>query len=141
MRRQIALLVLLGFVALPVAGAPVKASADICIQISGPTCDLSGDLGFFRFNRKLPKNAKKFVALHGRACGEGPAFGTAVVDSEGKGIEVGATFFCDAGQGQFDIWFPLGSKIGDTGSGYASYGVYDVLSSCDAELVDCALEP
>ena len=141
MRRQIGLLLLLGFVGLPVAGAPVKASAggDLCIQISGAGCDLSGDLGFFHFKGKLPK--KQFVALHGRACGVGPAYGTAIVNSEGNGVEIGATFFCDAVQGQFLISFPLGSRIGDTGWGYASYGNYDVLTSCDAELVDCALEP
>jgi hypothetical protein len=119
----------------------MSASADTCIQISGASCDLSGALGFFRFKHKLPKKSKKFVPLHGRACSVGPAFGTAVVDSDEMGVELGATFFCDAVQGQFDIWFPVGAKVGDAGSGYASYGRYDVLSSCDAEIVDCALEP
>jgi hypothetical protein len=141
MRRLIGVFVVLGFVGVLVAGVPGKASADTCIQISGASCDLSGDLGFFRFKGKLPKKAKKFVALHGRACGVGAAFGTAVVNTEATGVAVAATFFCDAEQGQFDLFFSVGATLGDTGFGYASYGAYGLGSSCDGEIVDCALEP
>ena len=142
MRRQVGLLVLLGFVGLLVAGAPGRASADFCIQISGASCHLSGDLGFFRFKKKLPKNVKKFVALHGRACGVGPAYGTAIMNTEGTGVEIGATFFCDAEQGQFSALFTPGSRIGDTSSlAYASYGSHGLATSCSVEIVDCDLEP
>jgi hypothetical protein len=141
MRRLIGVFVVLGFVGVLVAGATGKASADTCIRISGGGCDLSGDLSFFRFKGKLPKKVKKLTALHGRACGVGAAFGTAVVNTEGTGVAVAATFFCDAEQGQFDIGFPVGASLGDTGSGYASYGTYGLGSSCDAEIVDCSLEP
>ena len=142
MRRQVGLLVLLGFVGLLVAGAPGRASADFCIQISGASCHLSGDLGFFRFKKKLPKNVKKFVALHGRACGVGPAYGTAIMNTEGAGVEMGVTFFCDGQQGQFTAFFAPGSGVGDTSSlVYASYGSHGIASSCDAEIVDCDLEP
>jgi hypothetical protein len=142
LRRQIGLLLLLGFVWLLVAGAPGRASADFCIQISGATCDLSGTLGFFHFKKKLPKKVKKFVALHGRACGVGPAYGTAIVNTEGDGVEMGVTFFCDAEQGQFTAFFAPGSQIGDTSSlVYASYGSHGLGTSCDAEIVDCDLEP
>ncbi len=142
MRRQVGLLVLLGFVGLLVAGAPGRASADFCLQFSGASCDLSGALGFFRFKKKLPKNVKKFAALHGRACGVGPAYGTAIMNTEGTGVEIGATFFCDAEQGQFSALFAPGSRIGDTSSlAYASYGSHGLATSCTAEIVDCDLEP
>jgi hypothetical protein len=143
MRKLIGVFVLLGFVGLLIAIAPGKASADVCIQFSGGSCDLSGDLGFFRFKGKLPKGKgwRKITALHGRACGVGAAFGTAVVNTEGTGIAVAATFFCDAEQGQFDVSLPVGARVGDTGFGYASYGAYGLGSSCDAEIVDCSLEP
>ena len=44
------------------AAAPAKA-ADVCVQFEGLSCDLSGDLGFFRFmGAKFPSNNKKAVA-------------------------------------------------------------------------------
>ena len=142
MRRQIGLLLLLGFVGLLIAGAPGRASADFCLQFSGASCDLSGDLGFFRFKGKLPKKVKKFAALHGRSCGVGPAYGSAVVNTEGTGVEVGATFFCDAQQGQISALFTPGSRIGDTSLlAYASYGSHGIATSCTAVIVDCDLEP
>lgn len=142
MKRQVGLLLLLGFVGLLVAGAPGRASADFCIQISGASCPLTDDLGFFRFKKKLPKKVNKFVPLHGRACGVGPAYGTAIMNTEGAGVEMGVTFFCDGEQGQFTAFFAPGSRLGDTSSlVYASYGSHGIVSSCGAEIVDCNLEP
>jgi hypothetical protein len=141
-KRLVGLLLLPGFVGLLVAGAPERASADFCLQFSGASCFLSGDLGFFRFKGKLPKKVKKFAPLHGRACGVGPAYGSAVLNTEGTLVEVGATFFCDADQGQISASFTPGSRIGDTSSlAYASYGSHGLATSCTAVLVDCDLEP
>jgi hypothetical protein len=141
-KRLVGLLLLLGFVGLLVAGAPERASADFCLQFSGTSCDLSGALGFFRFKGKLPKKVKKFAALHGRACGVGPTYGSAVLNTEGTGVEVGATFFCDAEQGQISALFTPGSGIGDTSLlAYASYGTHGLATSCTATIVDCNLEP
>jgi len=141
-KRLLGLLLLPGFVGLLVASAPERASADFCLQFSGASCDLSGDLGFFRFKGKLPKKVKKLAALHGRACGVGPAYGSAIVNTEGTAVEIGATFFCDGEQGQISASFTPGSRIGDTSSPtYASYGIHGIASSCTATIVDCDLEP
>jgi hypothetical protein len=113
------------------------AHADFCVRLNGGS--FSGDLGFFRFRGTLPKTTGYIVALRGRAAGLDPAFGTAVVAKDGSYVELGVTFFVDATEGQFNVWFyPPGAK---SGSGYANYGDYDVTQSVDATHVACSLEP
>jgi hypothetical protein len=122
--------------------APQPASAaDLCLQLDGESCPLSGDLGFFHFNAKLPKNPKKAVALHGRVAGVGAANGTAVMSTDGSSISIGVTFFADATQGQFDGSIDP-TDLAATHSASADYGIYDVAGgSCDLTIVDCDLEP
>jgi hypothetical protein len=121
----------------------VPAKADFCIQIapsaSNPACPLSGALGFFRFKGALPKAANRVKPLLGRVAGLSPAFGTVTVYPDASGIELGATFFADAVQGQFDV--TLFAPGFNSGEGYADYGAYGANFGCDVELVSCALEP
>jgi hypothetical protein len=118
---------------LGVSAAP--AAADYCIQLSG---GITGDIGFYRFKGQMPTEANDIVTLRGRAAGLSPVFGTAVVAQDGSYVELGATFFVDSVEGQFDITFsPPTSK---TGSGYASYGEYDVNDPVDAKVVNCSKE-
>ncbi|HEY1961909.1 MAG TPA: hypothetical protein VGG69_05795 [Rhizomicrobium sp.] len=113
------------------------ARADFCMQLNGGS--FSGDLGFFRFQGRLPTAPGAMVALHGRAAGLDPVFGAATVPTDGSYVELGATFFIDATEGQFDVtFFPPGAK---NGSGYADYGTYDVNQSVTAKIVHCGLEP
>lgn len=123
------------------AAAPAKA-ADLCVQFDGVSCDLSGDLGFFRFmGAKLPNSIKKATDLHGRACGTGTVTGTAVMNTEGTFVNLSATFVCDATPGLIDVSFAPGATLGAVGSGGAGYGAFDVNSACTATIVDCAGEP
>ena len=79
------------------------------------------------------------VALHGRGAGLDPVFGAATVGKDGSDVEIAATFFIDAVEGQFDVDFvPPGAKYG---SGYGDYGVYDANQSVTAKIVHCGLEP
>src|SRR5262245_35106703 len=115
----------------------VPASADFCLQFSG---ELSGALGFFRFKGNLPTSSGSITKLAGRVAGLSPVFGTATVTGTGpdKTVEIGATFFADASQGQFDVnLFPPFT----TGSGYAGYGEYDVNHAVTLTVVSCSLEP
>lgn len=113
------------------------ARADFCIQLNGGS--FSGDLGFFRFKGKLPKATGAIVALRGRGAGLSPVFGTATVAKDGTFVEVGATFFIDGDQGQFDVaFFPPTNTAGSGGGDYGAYGTGD---SVTAAIVDCALEP
>jgi hypothetical protein len=121
-----------------IAAAP--ASADFCIRLSGGP--FSGDIGFFRFTGVLPTKVGKMKALAGRAAGLSPVFGSATVVSLGREstqVEIGATFFIDATQGQFDVF--LSGPTFTSGSGYGSYGQYGVNSSVSVSVVNCATEP
>jgi hypothetical protein len=125
------------------AAAPASAG-DVCVQFSGITCALSGDLGFFRFTgAKFPTSNKKAVRLHGRACGTGTATGTLVMTHDSSLIELGATFICDATPGVISVEFsPASTGIGSSAVlARASYGTYDLSSSCLVSIVDCATEP
>jgi hypothetical protein len=113
------------------------ARADFCIQLNGGP--FGGDLGFFRFTGKLPKKPGQIVPLSGRAAGLDPVYGSATVATDGSYVELGATFFVDADQGQIDITFiPVKSKHG---SGYGDYGQYGTGQDVDADIVACDLEP
>ncbi len=123
------------------AAAPARA-ADLCLQFSGGSCDLSGDLGFFRFmGAKLPTSNKKAVRLHGRACGTGTATGTATMNSEGTSVILSATFVCDATAGLIEASFGPAPALGAMGAAGASYGSFGVDSTCIATIVDCSAEP
>src|SRR5262245_15324602 len=116
----------------------VPARADFCIQLTGGA--FSGDLGFFRFKGAAPKTAGRIVNLKGRVAGLSPVFGTAVVAKDGTYLEIGATFFADGTQGQFDAsFFP---PTNTTGSGDGDYGIYGTGGgSFTATVVNCSLEP
>lgn len=122
------------FVLLAVA---VPARADFCIQLNGGA--FSGDIGFFRFKGGLPKAKGAIVTLKGRAAGLSPAYGTATVAKDGTYVEIGASFFIDGDQGQFDVsFFPPTATSGSGGGAYGAYGTGDALT---AAIVDCSLEP
>jgi hypothetical protein len=119
------------------AAAAAPARADFCIQLNGAA--FSGDLGFFRFDGKAPTQSGKMVPLAGRVAGLGPVFGTAVVAKDGSYLEIGATFFVDAEQGQFDVFFfPPTAK---NGSGDGNYGTYGTGTGFTAKRVRCKKEP
>ena len=123
------------------AAAPAKA-ADLCVQFDGVGCDLSGDLGFFRFmGAKLPSSNKKATRLHGRACGTGTVTGTATTNSEGTSVILSGTFVCDATAGLIEASFGPGATLGAVGAAGAGYGAFNVDSTCTATIVDCASEP
>ncbi len=125
------------------AASPASA-ADVCIQFDGPFCDLSGDIGYFHFTSvKLPKTAKKAVALNGRACGGGVVYGTAMMNSAGDQIQIGATYNCDGTNGTIMAYMNTvaGTAIGSVHSGYGGYGTFDLVNSCDVTIKDCALRP
>ena len=112
------------------------ASAEICLQMSGA---LSGDLGFFRFRGSMPKKPGEITNLSGRVAGLSPAFGAATRAKDNTFIEIAATFFADATQGQFDITLdPPDFISGSGGSGYGAYGVGDAVT---VAVVSCQLEP
>jgi len=112
------------------------AAADFCLQMSG---ELSGDLGFFRFRGVLPKKNGQTDSLRGRVAGLSPVFGAAARAKDGTFIEIGATFFADGEQGQFDIFLdPPGFTTGDGGAEYGSYGVSNAVM---VVVVNCELEP
>jgi len=111
-------------------------SADICLQMSG---ELSGDLGFFHFRGNMPRRAGEITGLSGRVAGLSPAFGTATRAKDNSFIEIGATFFADMEQGQFDIFLdPPDFTAGSGGAEYGSYGVSDAVT---VAVVNCQLEP
>ena len=115
----------------------LPAQADFCLQLNGGP--FSGDLGFFRFKGSMPTTAGRIMTLKGRVAGLDPVFGTAVVATDGTYVELGATFFADADQGQIDVtFFPPNSA---RGSGYGDYGQYGTSASFDASIVACSLEP
>lgn len=117
--------------------ASVPARADFCMQLNGGS--FTGDIGFFRFTGKMPKKPGQIVTLAGRAAGLDPVYGSATVATDGSYVEIGATFFIDADQGQIDVtFFPPKSQ---TGSGYGDYGEYGTGQSFDAAIVACDLEP
>lgn len=124
---------------LATAALAMPASADYCIQLNGGS--FSGDLGFFRFKdtEPLPHIKGTIKTLTGRVAGLSPAFGTLTVAKDGSFIELGATFFADATQGQFDIY--LSPPRYTSGSGYADYGTYGVNQSVTATVVRCSTEP
>ena len=130
------LLALAGLPGLALATA-IPARADFCLQLNGGP--FSGDLGFFRFHGSIPTLPGKIMALKGRVAGLSPVFGTAVVAKDGTYVEIGATFFADAEQGQIDVaFFPPNSQ---RGSGDGNYGQYGTGASFDASVVSCSLEP
>jgi hypothetical protein len=97
--------------ALTAAKFTSTASNPFCLQLNGGP--FSGDLGFFRITGKRPTVAGKIVQLSGRVAGLGPVFGTAVVAKDGTFLEIGATFFVDAEEGQIDVeFFPPNSNSG-----------------------------
>jgi len=123
-------------VAISAMGA-APALADFCIQLNGGS--FSGDIGFFRFKGSLPTDDGAIETLKGRAAGLSPAFGTAVVAKDGSYVELAATFFIDAVQGQFDIAFsPPDSKKGAGGASFGEYGLGDAVK---AKVVSCSNEP
>jgi hypothetical protein len=129
----------LAFAALPLFAfaTAAPARADFCIQLNGGS--FSGDIGFFRFIGKLPKTPGQIAPLNGRAAGLDPVYGTATVATDGSYVELGATFFIDADEGQMDVtFFPPKSK---KGSGYADYGQYGTGQDVNAKIVRCDLEP
>jgi len=111
--------------------------ADFCLQLNGGA--FSGDIGFFRFKGSLPKAKGAIVGLKGRAAGLSPAFGTATVAKDGTYVEVGATFFIDGDQGQFDVSFFPPTNVNGNGAG--AYGAYGTGDTVTAAVVDCSLEP
>jgi hypothetical protein len=114
-----------------------KGESGFCMQLNGGP--FSGDLGFFRFNGGRPAASGKIVALTGRVAGLSPVFGTITVAKDGSFSELGATFFADADEGQFDVTFnPPKSTSGD---GYGDYGTYGTAESVTADIVSCSLEP
>jgi hypothetical protein len=115
----------------------LPAHADYCMQLNGGP--FSGDLGFFRFKGSVPTVAATITPASGRVAGLSPVFGTAVVAKDGSYLEIGATFFADATQGQIDVaFFPPTAK---TGSGDGRYGAYGTASSFTATKVPCSTEP
>ncbi len=127
----------LGGLALLMLAGATPAQADYCIRLSGGS--FSGDIGFFRFKGTRPNAVGTFTSVAGRAAGLSPVFGSAVISDDGTTLEIGATFFIDATQGQMDISFS--PPLATNGSGYASYGVYGVNTSVTAKAVRCASEP
>jgi len=123
--------VLLGAVA---PAAP--ASADWCIQLSGA---LSGAPGFFRFRASPPRKTGEVTALNGRVAGLSPVFGTAVRAKDNSFVEIGATFFSDMEQGQFDV--TLDPPTFTTGSGGAELDSFGVDGAVTVAVVSCDLEP
>jgi hypothetical protein len=79
----------------------LPAQADFCLQLIGGV--FSGDLGFFRFHGKMLTVPGKIMTLRGRVAGLSPVFGTATVATDGSYVELGATFFADAKEGQIEV--------------------------------------
>ena len=126
-----------GSLGLLMLAAATPAQADYCVRLAGGS--FSGDIGFFRIAGARPTAAGSMTPITGRAAGLSPLFGTAVVAKDGSYTEMGATFFIDSTQGQFDISFnPPG---GTNGSGYATYGEYGVNTGVTAKIVRCSTEP
>lgn len=125
--------------AVPLTFASDPAQADFCIQVTGGS--FSGDIGFFRFRGDLPTGTGTIHTLRGRVAGLGPVFGTAIVRKSGgvKTLEIGATFFADATQGQINIGFS--PPVAANGSGNGAYGDYGTGDSLTASKVACATEP
>jgi hypothetical protein len=120
-----------------VLASALPARADYCVQLTGGP--FSGDLGFFRFKGVKPTAAGTIVTQPGRVAGVGPVFGTAIVARDGSYLEIGATFFADATQGQIDLsFFP---PTNNNGSGHGRYGAYGTSASFTAKKVGCNLEP
>lgn len=119
--------------------APSRARADFCMQVSGGP--FSGDLGFFRFRGSVPKAKGAMVSLAGRVAGLSPVFGAATVQLDGSGVEIAATFFADAEEGQIDLFLPFPVGRSSVASGYGDYGAYGTGVSVSANLVSCKLEP
>jgi len=117
--------------------AALPAHAAFCLQLNGGP--FSGDLGFFRFKGKMPTVPGQIVTLRGRVAGLSPVFGTATVATDGSYVELGATFFADAEEGQIDVTFA--PPTAQSGSGYGDYGQYGTGASFDASVVACSLEP
>jgi hypothetical protein len=115
----------------------LPARADFCLQLNGGA--FSGDIGFFRFKGALPKTTGKIAALRGRAAGLSPVFGTATVAKDGTYVEIGATFFIDGVQGQFDVSFL--PPTATSGGGAGAYGAYGTGDTVTAAIVNCATEP
>ena len=115
--------------------APVRA--DYCLRLTGGP--FTGDIGFFRFAGTRPSTPGAKVVVKGRAAGLSPFFGAAVVAKDGSSTEIGATFFIDGVQGQFDIAFS--PPLATTGSGYGDYGTYGTSHSVTVRKVACSTEP
>jgi len=126
--------------------APAAFAADTCLQFDGVNCDLSGDLGFFKFSAKLPEKAKKAVSLPGRACGTGVVNAAAAVGNSGTSVNIHGTFNCDGVNGNINASLPAATAndVGTTGSGDAFYSSTDGFQngpSCTVTVVDCDDEP
>lgn len=117
--------------------AASPARADFCFQLTGGT--FSGDLGFVRFLGPRPTLTGSMQNVTGRIAGLGPVFGSAIITKDGTTLEIGATFFVDAIQGQFDISFNPPSAR--NGSGYGDFGVYNINDAVTATKVACTSEP
>ncbi len=144
MKRYSILAAVAAFSGLMFAAVPARAG-DICLQFSGASCDLSGDLGFFRFmGAKKPKTITKPAEIHGRACGFGTVTGTMVLTHDGGVLTLSGNFVCDATAGAINAEFSSSTVLapGAVGlGGLASYGDVNLGSSCDVAVVDCATEP
>lgn len=141
--KNLKTLIALTSLAAVIGAAMPAAAADLCLQFSGVTCDVSGDAGFFRFmNAKLPKTVKKGVSLHGRACGTGTATGSSAMIDDPATVHLSAFYVCDASPGVIEANFPVGmTDIGTVGTGRASSGGFSLGSTCVVTIVDCTLEP
>lgn len=125
------------------SAAPARA-AGLCLQFSGGSCALSGDLGFFAFpGAKAPKTPTRVVGLHGRACGTGTASGAMAMTSDSSSVSLGATFVCDSTFGAITADFAPGTlAVGATATNaYSSFGGVALDSACTVTVVDCSTEP
>ena len=138
MRRLLLVGVLLAALAVFTAAKfAAKGTPAFCMQLSGGP--FSGDLGFFRFNGSRPTAPGKIQALTGRVAGLSPVYGTITIPKDGSFAELGATFFADAEEGQFDVSF--GPPSSTSGDGFGDYGAYGTSASVTATIVSCGLEP
>lgn len=124
------------FVAL---GSVVPAArAAQCLELTGMSCPVDG-FGKILITKKLPTKAGKIVPINGRFCGLGSVTGTAAVDRDRTQLEIGGAFYCDAEQGQFEVFLDP-TDLAAGGFGYADYGSYGLTGNCDIAIVPCTVD-